>query len=343
MQASSENKKEGGPNPPSTDASWQFPEHVRDRLKILRQEADEVKRCFTQFSFQAFAFSAVLLGLVLRFVSDHPYVGLAGLLVTFLLLLVTRIGNYKYATANRNYAYELHVHRNLVFKPTCSEKSTLGILELGWEEAMFAWRIVQATLFEAIYKRSFFDQRFIERANAASLKYRWWNTEALKLSAAKHHPGSYLKYMHRFLHTLAIFAVMPACYTSWYYLRESSVEEPSFTVLGIGSLVASILVLIYVWLQMRRDNAQRAILESGLLSIQSSAVVWRCAVVAHFRALAKNKAYKGYTVVLCEQAIDLVKEIDKVHEWLERDQCFPREDFSGLPRTVVAPPTTFSN
>ena len=78
----------------------QFPKWIRD-------EANEVKGCFTTFSFQAIALSGIVLGAMAAYQPNQPFVGLAGLLVIVVVLTVSEIGNYKYGTANRHFGYQL--------------------------------------------------------------------------------------------------------------------------------------------------------------------------------------------------------------------------------------------
>jgi hypothetical protein len=309
----------------------EIPKHVEVQLTTLRSEADEVKQCFTQFAFQAFVFCSVLLGIAIKELADHPYMGMATLLLSFLLLLVTRVGNYKYSTANRNYGYELHIHRTLYYRSDEAPESTKQLLNLGWEEAMFAWRIVHATLFDTIYEQCGNSRIHLEKKKFKDVGYKWWDTNSLK-DGASHHPGSYLQYMHIFLHRLAILAILPAFYSSFYYLVGTWLNKWSrwYYLMGIVFFAITFNVLVFVFRQVKRDNARRVILETGLLSIQASAVVWRAAAVAHFRALENAGRFKGYTRALSKQAIELSDNVENIHEWLQTTDSFPRISFSGM-------------
>ncbi|MFQ5528008.1 MAG: hypothetical protein ACE5GX_17345 [Thermoanaerobaculia bacterium] len=96
-------------------------------MKLLRGEAANVKDCFTRFSFQALLFSVAVLGLVASYQTRYPFIAPATVPVAFLLLVVTRIGTYKYGTANRNFGYDLHLHR---------VASLEGRTGSGWQERM---------------------------------------------------------------------------------------------------------------------------------------------------------------------------------------------------------------
>src|SRR5450759_5860216 len=120
----------------------------REVVKTLRQEAGEVKDCFTKFSFQALGLATAVLGIIAAKQADQPYVALAAVLVIGLLLVVSRIGIYKYTTANRNFGYELHLNRLAQIETSGQAASDLkGSREVGWEEAMRDWRVVAASVF----------------------------------------------------------------------------------------------------------------------------------------------------------------------------------------------------
>lgn len=122
-------------------------------IEQLRKEANSVKDCFTSFSFQTITFGGVGLGLVANFQPTTPYVGLIGILVIILVLTVSRIGNHKYATANRHFGYELYLERvnRIESKYNLDKRLVQKLLDAGWEEIMRAWRIVQASVFQEIY------------------------------------------------------------------------------------------------------------------------------------------------------------------------------------------------
>ena len=298
----------------------------------LRKEAEEVKRCFTQFSFQALTFTTVVLGLIARELPSHPYLGMLSLIAVFLLLVVKRIGNYKYTTANRNYAYQLHLSRLPRYSHLESKQSTEQMRNLDWEEAMFAWRIVQPTIFNAIYQKTGRAARFEVRGELKDSAYPWWDTAKLK-GGASHHPGSYLKYMQIFLHWFAVVAIFPALSSSWYYFETGVLRHNGMlldAIVGWVFPLTTMSVIIHVFLQKMRDDAYRHLLETQILSIQTAAVVWRCAVVAHFRALEKTRMYRGYTKALGNEALDIVKNVEQIHEWLEDENSFPMIASSSL-------------
>ena len=106
----------------------------------LRKEANEVKSCFTTFSFQGIAVSGLILAAITRYQVEDATVGLAGILVMLIVQTVSQIGNYKYGTANRHFGYQLY----------CEMLKTRNepVPAVGWEEAIQAWRVVQPKLFE---------------------------------------------------------------------------------------------------------------------------------------------------------------------------------------------------
>ncbi len=94
---------------------------------------------------------------IIKFQQNQPYICFAAILVTLIVLTVCRIGNYKFATANRHNGFELYLD-SLKSK----QKAYPNLLDdICWEAALRAWRIVQATIFsELLYTK---------------LNTRWWN------------------------------------------------------------------------------------------------------------------------------------------------------------------------
>jgi hypothetical protein len=297
--------------------------HARDLIPVLRKEATDVKQCFTTFSFQTFVFSAAVLGAVAAYSAVRPVVNFVPALVSVLVLAVCRIGTYKYATANRNYGFELFIDRLTRLTPDVAGRVTEASLEIGWEEAMRAWRIVQASTFRHLYfhrgplpnLKSSFNRTKTARASGA-----WWDVRSLVGEHATYHAGSYLSAM-LFLLYLFLFA-------SWLPLASVALaahNDPThqlhdvsgYIICGVVSFV--LLCSLNVWFIERR----RIILESELLSIHSSAIMWEAVVVAHHRALAEVRAhhFNGYTRALALQTESLLKDLADVHAWL-----VPRHD-----------------
>ena len=134
------------------------PRHHHEEYKTLtenlRKEANEVKDCFTKYSFQSIAISTVLIGLIIRFQMQEPLIGAAGVLVIGLVVYVARLGIYKYGTANRIFGYELYLDRIKYLPDSHANRWKSHISNVGWEEGLKAWRIVQATVYEHIYEEA---------------------------------------------------------------------------------------------------------------------------------------------------------------------------------------------
>ncbi len=52
-----------------------------------------------------------MLGFIAKFQVESPYVGFTSGLITMIVFSVSKIGIYKYGTANKNFGYELHLSR----------------------------------------------------------------------------------------------------------------------------------------------------------------------------------------------------------------------------------------
>ncbi|KAA3613019.1 MAG: hypothetical protein D8M58_11960 [Calditrichaeota bacterium] len=310
----------------------------KDLIKRLREEAREVKDCFTKFSFQALVFTSITFGLIVRFQGDHPIISLASLALIFLLQAVARIGTYKYATANRNFSYELHLHRSML----SPESPPLGwkddMRELSWEEAIRAWRVVQATIFHHLYYTDIFFIRNIlpnflkheHRPNKKKKinKYLWFEPSRLVTKGTKYHAGSYLSTMFLVLNFFTFLAFIPIYLSISQIYYDPNLKEYSTLLPYLISV--TILLTVYILWRVIKTRKRRQVLESGLLSIHSSSIIWQAVTVAHYRAIKNADRennpegifYKNYTQLLSEEAEKLKHNIFDIHLWIHDKCCF---------------------
>jgi len=350
---------------------------VSEIIKDRHEEASDVKHCFTDFAFKGLILSAAFFGVIIKFYptgnSCVPYV-LMWLFcgaVILVLLRILEIGIHKYCTANRNYGYVLHLARTFNYQQ--DKDGDLGTekdaREVGWESAMFAWRVIQPILSDEIYARKKWYERILfpflgrERWKHWSKSYRWWNTKSLmnfKEASTQNtelgfsfHPGSYLQKAQRLILILCtvIFFIFSCSYfkeTQCMYNATSSVAHKLFSehewvkntfpdyqttpenIITKQNLIFLVpyylLFVIFSLLFIRecaRQRAERIILEEGLLSIQSCAVVWRLVAFSHLKAVNEGeengKAYKGYTRRLVDNACIIRDNLDNIHEKLMKN------------------------
>ena len=122
----------------------------RELVKRLRAEAGEVKDCATKYGFQALVLSTVVMGAIVPLLNKFPPAGFAAVPLVVFLLAIVRITLHKFETANRLYGYELHIYQRARL-----EDSTDGwnshMRRIGWEEAFYAWRVVQPSIYREVY------------------------------------------------------------------------------------------------------------------------------------------------------------------------------------------------
>ncbi len=324
-------------------------------LKKLRDEASEVKRCYTDFAIKVLILATAFFGFIFKF---YPIVGETDSLILYflewllcasvisVLMCISRIGYHKYSTANRNYGYELHINRSYDYEKWYGKKLESKIRKVGWEEAMCAWRIVQPIIFEKIYRvwrliHFLLPLPVVER-HFESEEYHWWNTKYLMNSnengkphkgnnSLPYHPGRFLRNTQVLIHTIcaAIYVIFTISYISVFF----SVCEFALSKIGGLPRIAVLLIHIYIglcffllWfyltlyfvLTVIRHHSRRRILENGLLSIQSCAVVWRLVVIAHLKALeegfSSNNDYQGYTKRLAQNACLIRSNLFTIHK-----------------------------
>jgi len=296
-----------------------FTSYQVNLLKTIREEANSVKDCFTKFSFQA----VVLVGIAAGFLTNARFdiftISVACLVVVFVLLTVARIGTYKYSTANRNYGYELHLFRSRYYIPGSRGGWQPYMRNIGWEEALRAWRVVQATIFEHLYFRSRYMPNFKKKIVRDQKKEKlWFEPPALVEKSTTYYSGSYLQNMLLVLHALALLSVTPIICWAVKYGATATTSE------NIYAISFSIVLVLLVVYRIIITSVRRKILEGGFLCIHSCAIMWQAVVVAHYRALErsnkeeKDDMYKNYTRNLSREVLDLKKSVFDIYKWIHK-------------------------
>lgn len=310
-------------------------------IERIRKEANDVKSCFTTFSFQAIAFSGIILAAIVAYQPSQPLVGLAGIFIMVLVLTVSKIGNYKYATANRHFGFELYLDNQM----SANTKSAKQPSQMGWEQGLRAWRVVQATLFDKIYytklntkfwnlsdRLKFNQVREDLKADLAALNNQngwWFEPSTLVGEAAKWYPGRYLGTMQSALHLFAYLSLIPLIMMSLQFQFGQSYAQFAFNnvveIVGIKLLslaggIITILTAIVLYVKINEIYARRKLLESGLLSIHSCAIVWHVVELAHRRALERAQNHQvSYMKYLSEAADEIRKNAANIHKWINEN------------------------
>ncbi|MBX3024672.1 hypothetical protein KF840_07165 [bacterium] len=290
-------------------------------VNAIREEARDVKQCFTSFTFQGILFASAVFGFIIKFQPKQPLVGIASVLVVFILLTIGRIGTYKYGTANRNAGYELHLYRTFRLAPGSGRGWRTTMREIGWEEAMRAWRVVQGTVFEELYDTgSLRPNRLRREYRELPKEERWFEPRALAESGgATYYPGSYLRTMLSIIYIMIAAAFVP------FYWMTVQYHQRGDNAAALASLLMNVGISILALVRCLHLNVRLGALEQGLLSIHSCSIVWQAVIVAHFRALDELKSrgddrlvsYRGYTAALGRQATDLKRHVLRIHQWIE--------------------------
>lgn len=295
-------------------------EYEKDLIPRIREEAVDVKECFTKFSFQAMSLSVVTLGLLVKFQPDNPFLGIVSLFIIYMVLSVARIGTYKYQTANRNYGYELYLDRARRFIETDNNGWKDYYRDIGWEEAISAWRIVQATVFEHLYHKGKGKASRLKE-DSKKIKHKWFMPKERIDDGSVYYAGSYLRTVLSILFIVVMFSMasLIVMVGQFVYLEQYWVSLISFFMV--------ILLGYLTYMRIKQLSARRNLLEEEVLCIHACAFMWQLVVVAHHRALAELPDYKegkisemkGYTKLLSKQVIDMTKylnESNDIYQWL---------------------------
>lgn len=303
-------------------------------VKLLREEAASVKDCFTKFSFQTIAFCAISFGIIVKFQIDTPILSLCFLLITILSLVIAKIGNHKYNTANRNLGFLLYLERNYLINKELKRKNyslNCEILrkdgeEVAWEEAMRAWRIVQSTVFHKIYKpsRIFPNKNRLNKENNKTSdkeKQYWFEPKTIvNKNDAYYYAGSYLESMQFVLYLIAFIALIPIILAG----KQTAINEQFSQTIILWS--GAFIGFIYFCWRVIRIFSRRKLLEDGLLSIHSCGILWEAVVLSYNLAIresiSKIKSDSDhpltyYTKSLSEVANDLAENIEDIYRWVQ--------------------------
>lgn len=194
-------------------------------LDQLRREAEAVKDCFTQFAFRAWALSTAALGLLItgsRFVPEAAFVAP---FIVLVILSVVRIGLHKYGTANRHFGFELYMNRRRRIAPGVLKGSWQPYMrDIGWEEAHYAWRVVQSALYKEIYdlvgKSDGFFSRITFRARYKQCILVNHSPRSRDKTDAYYHPGGYLEKTTKVLHLYAFGSLLPLLASAYHYFSK---------------------------------------------------------------------------------------------------------------------------
>jgi hypothetical protein len=334
-------------------------------IQALRKEAGELKDCFTRYSFQAMSIAVGALIIIVRFQFEHPLVGLACILPILLLLSVCSMGTHKYAAVNRLLGYELHMQRTRALKPYKTEYWASEWRTIGWEEAMRAWRVVAPTLIDRIciippksrlgarrWRQQWWKyliwrvvpdrvRRRVKndwehgglRADADTIELpaanRWFEPSSLIPDGASYYAGGYLQTMLNGIYAVIWVALANLLFVPYIVALQADQDSADIRVQSTVAWLLFWTTLVFFLGRMRHLNARRRLLESGVLSIHSCAILWQASIAAHFRSLkrlvgADNTvhSYDGYTKGLGDEAIAYLPHLGHINKLLDgQDSC----------------------
>ncbi|MEL6673912.1 MAG: hypothetical protein AAFR61_17040 [Bacteroidota bacterium] len=307
-----------------------------------RKEAESVKDCFTRFSFQAIVFTAAMIGVIGKFsIGLFPEI-LISIATIILLLTVARIGTYKYASANRLFGFELFADQ--------VRADQLEVPNMGWEQAILAWRVVQATLFDHFHytrnnnrlrfrlfqpyrikgdhrfyrvsRKGFLGRVFKHKRRKRSL---WFELDTYPEIGSVYHAGGYLRTMLKVLNTLAavVLLLQPLLLWRTYTNATASGSAAPLSTLEL-SIYLGLLTLIFIGLMYRLvlTWTQLQLLEKGFLSIHTSGILWHVVAEAHKRTQAVIENSDSLTNA------NYMSELSKIAVEIKDTQDSGKEDVS---------------
>lgn len=331
------------------DQEQRLREYETNLIGQLRKEAYDVKDCFTKYTFQGLALVTGFQGAVFSLAEHDPYVGLLGIPLAIFLLTIASIGTHKYATANRLTGYQLHLERVRRFSVSGVPGWNNRMRDIGWEEALRAWRIVQTTAFEYLFvygdisatpgtwveiKRKWrrvlepllfwrvdkLRKNLIDSSNTKvpTPTERWFETRShLEVGMAYYH-GGYLKTMLSVLKASTYLSLLFIVSTPVRLHLADRTSESCVTA------ILAFLVTYYAFGRLYRIASRRYLIEDSFLSINACAVLWQVTICAHFATIAKLRRqsehekflnYYNYSRTLGQEAIVFANHIFDIYKW----------------------------
>ena len=296
-------------------------------IEKLRLEALSVKDCAARYTQQTMMFSGAALFGIGATMQHSPYAALACIPLLYVLRAISLTNTHKTSTANRNFGYELHLEKSLNYSDEPNGWQH-HYRDIGWEEAMHAWRIFQASVYEELCEQ-------YPRAPVYKQKYRpeihknpWYIVKAEVVYGTTYYAGSAVKkyillirnFMYAALIPLLLFAfalAMPSANNiSEISLISATNDTNTFrgSKLELGLVVMAIMYAFWFVIKARKhDDARLLQLEEGILSIPTCALMWKYVVISHFRALQTNK--KDYSRRVSIEASKFIRYMDSIEDW----------------------------
>jgi hypothetical protein len=301
-----------------------------DLIRQLREEVLSLKAHIAHYTLQAIAFATVVLVAIMGaqlVVPGAQRIGWLSLPLLLLMRAVSRTVVHKLGTINRNLGYELHLQRSRRLREEPFGWHHRYRL-IGWEEAMRAWRIIQATIFARLCRETTwlrglgtYRPRYRPETVHKNGKYCWYHVPTLVDEAAAVYEGtptaetSYAEGPVRGVSRLFAWWTSPTnapiaryhpgnyvakmlslvhwmmlvCLAPQAWALIAFARQPALELYATIALLAVSGAAIALW--WARDVVRLDQLERGVLSIHSCAVVWQAVVTAHYRALlARGRA-----------------------------------------------------
>jgi hypothetical protein len=294
-------------------------------IRDLRGEAYQVRDCFTRYAFQSLAAASGLAILILRFQVERKELGYTVVFPLIVLFAVIDMGLHKYATSNRLLGYELYLYRLRHY--TTADKFHQNMRSVGWEEAMRAWRVVNGSLFDALYRQTWrkpwpWGFSPIRRKSHGSA----WFAQAATLKdrqGVSYASGAYIRsLMNAFIALIALISldlIYTTVYASYHYNWLASVALGICTLLWVTITIARLLHI----------SSRITILEDEFRSIHSCSIAWEATILAHFLALldvnllrldrTSPAQHHGYTRALGERTYEILQSNTmELHDWIAK-------------------------
>ena len=284
-------------------------------INSLRDEASDVKECFTRFSFQGIIFCSILLGIISKLMIEQPLLGWLSALGILVLMAISKIGIHKYKASNRNYGFQIFASRFDAALHRMPTNLAEEFKNIDHEELMYAWRVIYGTIRKNLYIR--YSSRFRGKFNLKDeyKKSNSWIKLSSKFSVNKdriestpdklsrtsandtiakiyYDPGSYVRAMQQLFIFLivAFMGTMIIMNILFWGNVEGKDTVNLFTIRGLEAyswqlinIAATTLFIVSIIFYAKKHMDERKELEKGINSISTCAMIWGAVSITHIR------------------------------------------------------------
>lgn len=285
----------------------------------IRDLAKEEVACFNRYLFLYIPFIFGFFGLMVsNSIPDVNFsfsikigIGFTTIIASYQLL---EIGIIKFTNTKKLFGFELFLEKLKYQKRDKRKNWGAFMSNISYTELNQTWQIVMPTIFKYLHKNSIFGKGSLKR-KYSRIEPRWFNPQTKITDRVTFNSGNYLKH-HFLLIMLAGIAIPVVLFIIYINLKNGNLLiETRKEYLTISCLLILFATTI-LW--SIRINSIRRNLDYGLLSVNSSSIMWKVVAIIHYLSIMNSKKHETIDLAVIEDETIMFKEnIFKIESWMK--------------------------